>query len=246
MCTALLVAVANAQMRTTISVDEANSGARWGSWRRGTMIPIATQDTADSSADSLQFAFASFGYSTDTYVPATGLGTQIGAYFPEVFLPVTVLGRDPYNGNKWNISWSALVPIGTAMVISVFHPQDVGPGVQKVLIYALLAPVLAANSQHHLVLVGPRGLVESDQFRLTAFVGCRTDCYTRDITWVRWTPMAGLQQGLNLTGESEMSSTKWLVLSGGIEAPVDFSSGVHSMPSLLFINLKYYFPIKTR
>jgi len=199
-----------------------------------------------SPADSVQYAIVTFGYSTDTYVPAIGLGTQFGAYSPELFLPVTVLVRDPYNGNKWNISWSALVPFGTAMVISVFHPQDVGPGVQRVLIYALFAPVLALNSQHHLVLVGPKGLVESDHLRLTAFVGCRTDCYSRDITWVRWTPMAGLQQGFNLTGMSEMSSAKWIVLSGGIEAPVDFSSGVHSMPSLVFINLKYYLPINFR
>ncbi len=224
----LLCSCASAQWMQT-------NGATW------TSEVLPDSSATDSSAEIRpDFMVLGMGYSKDTYVPSFGPAAQVGVYSLELFLPVTYLPRDPYNGNQWNISWSALVPLGTAMIISVFHPQDVGPGVQKVLVYALMAPVLVANSQHHFVLVGPKGMVESAQYRLTAVVGCRTDCYSREVTWVRWTPIVGLQHALLLTGEGEEGASKWLALCGGIEAPVDFTGGPHSKPSTWFIGLKYY------
>jgi hypothetical protein len=174
-----------------------------------------------------------------------GLSFDLGVYTPESqFLPVAYLESDPYNDGKWNISWSALVPLGLTAIISVFHYPEFPPVVQDILGAALMGPVVLLNSQHHLVLVGPSGLIASGRLSLTAFAGCRTDCYSRDVTWVRWTPMAGIQQGFRLSAGDDPAIAEWLSVYGGIESPVDFSGGPHSLPSTLFVGLRYGWKIQ--
>jgi hypothetical protein len=210
-----------------------------------TGIPPAAEATPDTSQKQPVQAVLSLGYSKGTYVLSMGPSFDFGAYAPEFhFLPVTFLESDPYNEGKWNISWSALVPLGLGAIVSVFHSPEFPAVVQEILGAVLLGPVVLLNSQHHLVLVGPTGLIESGQLRLTAFVGCRTDCYSRAVTWVRWTPIAGVQQGFNLSGGDDTSAANWLSIYGGIESPVDFSSGRHSMPSTLFLGLRYGWKIQ--
>ena len=108
--------------------------------------------------------------------------------------------------------------------------------------YGLLAPALLLNSQHHLVIIGPGGLSEATHSRLTAFAGFRMDCYSRDVTWARLSPMAGIQHAFNLTGSSDGNASNWLALSAGIEAPVDFEAVAHSIPPRSFVGVKYYTP----
>ena len=199
---------------------------------------IFAQGSRDISTTNPEIVSAlSMGYASDTYVPALNIRVQVGTYLPEMCLPVTVLARDAYNENKASVSWTSAVTLGAIMVAGMMHPEDV-PGVRNVLFYGMVMPLLALNCRHHFVVVGPGGLFNAGAIRLTTFAGWRTDCYSPGITWVRWTPMLGMEQGVNLSDDGGTSTGKWLAIAEGLEAPV----GNHAPPSRLFLSLQYVFP----
>ena len=199
---------------------------------------LFAQGRSDSTtATPVMVASFAMGYAPNTYIPALNIGAQVGAYLPELCLPITVIARDAENENKTSISWTSAVTVGAIMCAGVMHPEDV-PGLRTVFFYTVVVPLLALNCQHHLVVVGPNGLLGSSAVRLTAFAGWRTDCYSPGITWVRWTPMVGLQQEVNLSDDGGATTGKWLAIAEGVESPV----GTHAPPTRLQIALQYFFP----
>ncbi len=193
--------------------------------------------TDTSKCDAPVVASIDLGYAGNTYVPEIAVHQQMGVYIPEVTLPVTILAKDPYNGNKISVSWAAAIPIGAAMAVGVIHTDD-APGLRNFLMYAIFIPALALNCQHHVLLAGPGGFVNVGWMRLSIFAGWRTDCYSPDITWLRWTPMAGIQQAFRISDDADETTGKWIAVAAGIERPV----GTQAPPSRLFAGLKYYFP----
>ena len=198
---------------------------------------LAATAPADSVDDRVDFGVFSFGYSRDTYVPSIGMCKHFSVYTAELFIPLTVLAKDPYNENKWELSWSALVTVGAMFVTAPFPDKSV-------VRYVLLWPIMFLNSVNNLMIVGPKGLTESDSFWLTVHVGCRTDFYARYFAWIRWTPMAGVQLGFPITRDDATGTAWWLALTGGIEAPIDVVTGPQAMPPRFFVGLKCYAPLR--
>ena len=176
-------------------------------------------------------------YASETCVPALDMILHLGPYHPEMCFPVAIVTKDPYNDNKASVSWSAAASLGAIMLAGVMHPEDV-PGVRNFLFYTTIVPLLALNCQHYLTIAGPDGVFESDVISLAIFAGWRTDAYSPGITWMRWTPMAGIQQAIRLPGDDVTTTGKWVAVMGGIERPV----GTQSPPPRLFVSLKYLFP----
>jgi hypothetical protein len=197
---------------------------------------------AQASGDSVGYVVPGFTYSRDTYVPSLGFSGTLGLYSGEVFLPVTV-ARDLNNRTRWNVSWWSLLPLGVSVVAGVFHEGEPFLWMRDILTYGIGGPLLLLNSQHHLSLIGPTGLLDSQSFRTSVFAGWRTDCFTRDdVTWVRWSPMVGVQQGLRIARAEETDLTTWLSFSGGVEWPIDGEPGDHTLPSSWFVSAKLSLP----
>lgn len=200
-------------------------------------VLIAQEEQERAKKEQPNVLALEMGYARDTYVPSLIFGVQFGPYIPECYLPITVVARDANNEGKPSVSWTAGVSVGALLAAGMIHSDD-APGLRNVLTYGIVFPLLALNSRHHLVLAGPGGLLEAAGVRLTAFAGSRTDCFSPGITWVRWTPMLGIEQEVKFSDSFGRTTGNWLAISEGVELPV----GDKAPSSRLFMALKYTFP----
>ncbi len=204
---------------------------------------LRTPTAAEGTPAQIFESYAtSFTISEATYVPSIDLSGRLGAYVPEISLPLTILVKD--KSSTVYVSWSTFWTFSIALIGEAFAGDLLGATwLQMGIRYALLVPALAFNTFHHLVIIGPDGLSESTDMQLSTFVGWRTDLFGRaadSLSLVRWAPMAGIQVGWF---DNQQQSSMSFALRLGVESPIDYESGLQPQHRRLrvFMGVRWYY-----
>jgi hypothetical protein len=162
---------------------------------------------------SIATGYAQVGIQTsfkpNEIVPAIYFGGTVSNYYSFQWncFNVGVIPKDPYNQNKPSgsmypfYSFCSIMGIGFLAssgrewpsLAALLPDSSLTKKTIVAIGYALIAPIILSNSQHHLILFGYDSS-SSSPISSSLFIRFQTDYYDqRDVSWLRFAPSGGLE-----------------------------------------------------